>query len=186
VLEACEEIGHLLARLDRRAPPWARPLSEHLAELAADAERARDSHSSFPRRLLDQGRSLALELAAEPGVDDRLVHEDLHQQNVLWRPDPGEWVAIDPHVVAGTPAYAVAPVLWNQWAQVERAHDPRVHLNLRVDTVSEAAGVDRDRARAHAIVRLVRNALWVLEAPHEGTERELTQAVTIIKAMQPG
>lgn len=184
-LEACEEIGRLLSRLDRPAPPWARPLSEHLAELAVDAERARDT-GSFPRRLLDQGRSLALELAGEPDVDDRLVHEDLHQQNVLWRPDPGEWVAIDPHVVSGTPAYAVAPVLWNQWALVQRAHDPRVHLSLRVDTLCEAAGIDPARARSFAIVRLVRNALWALAAPHDGTERELTQAVTVIKAMQPG
>lgn len=185
-IEACEEIGRLLARLDRPAPPWARPLSEHLAELAHDADRALASHSAFPRRLLEQGRALAQELAAEPDVDARLVHEDLHQENVLWRPDPGEWVAIDPHVVAGNPAYAVAPVLWNQWDQVQRAHDSRVHLVLRVDVLCEAAGIDPALARSYAMVRMVRNALWTLDAPHPGTSDEVTQAVTIIKAMQPG
>lgn len=182
---ACEEIGTLLTRLDRPAPAWARTLSDHLGQLADDAGRALAAHTAFPRRLLEQGRALARDLATEPDVDARLVHEDLHQENVLWRPDPGEWVAIDPHVVAGTPAYAVAPVLWNQWDQVQRAHDPRVHLGLRVDILCEAAGIDPDLGRSYAIVRMVRNALWTLAAPHPGTEHEVTQAVTIIKAMQP-
>ncbi|WP_228387120.1 aminoglycoside phosphotransferase family protein, partial [Ornithinicoccus halotolerans] len=179
--------------LDRPAPPWAPRLADHLRRLLADidAAHAEPAGRRFPRRMLLQARALAEQLASEPGVDDRLVHTDLHGQNVLCRPDPRQWVAIDPKVMAADPAFAVAPVLWNRWGEAERAHDVRVHLNLRLETVCDAAGIDPDRARAFGVLRMVRNALWALAedagpGTSPGTQRWLTQAVTIVKALQPG
>lgn len=188
VLPSAAEVGALLRALDRPAPAWADRLSEHLAGLVADVDAAlRDPGAvrRFPRRLLQHGRSLAADLAAEPGVDARLLHMDLHGQNVLWRPDPGQWVAIDPQALAADPAFGAAPVLWNRWDDVLAAPNARAHLELRVEVLSDAAGVDADRARAYAIVRMVRTALWALQAPGPGTGVQLTRAVTIIKAMQP-
>lgn len=186
VLDTTEALGALLAALDRPAPPWAPPLSakldaigEDLARLAADPA----SGHAFPRRMLQQAISLVRDLRAEgTAVDGRLVHTDLHQHNVLWRPDPGEWVAIDPKVLAGDPHWAVAPALWNRWDDVLRAHDGRAHLRLRLGLLCEAAGLDEDRARAMTIVRLVQNAVWSLTSPGD----RVTGAVTIVKAMQKG
>ena len=136
----------------------------------------------LPRRLLEQGRALATDLLAEPDVDARLVHTDLHGQNVLRRPGTDQWVAIDPKPMSAMPEMAVAPVLWNRWYEVIGSEDPRERLNRRLETVCEHAGLDPDRARVCSIVRMVRNAL---EAAGRGSETEVTVAVTVLKAMQP-
>ena len=187
VLESCEEIGRLAALLDRPAPPWLRlRCSEHLGELVRDIDELRDGKSrALPRQVLDRGRALALELAAEPGIDARLVHADLHQENVLWRPDPGEWVAIDPQAMGADRAWVVAPALWNRWTEAQAADDTRLHLNLRLEVLSEAAGIDPDRARAMTEVRMLRNAVWDIQEEPADLAEALTRHITIIKAMQP-
>ncbi|MBZ2198920.1 aminoglycoside phosphotransferase family protein [Occultella gossypii] len=188
ILDAAEELGRLSTRLDRPAPPWAPRLSEHLRTLVADIDalRARDTRgTAFPRRLLEAGRALAVDLGSQEDVDARLVHADLHPGNVLWRPDPGEWVAIDAETMAADPAFALAPLLWNRWEQAQDAHDLRGHLQLRLDVACAGAGIDYDRARAFALVRCVRNAIWELDATeHPGTAAEITRSITIIKALQ--
>jgi len=188
VLESCEVIGRLAAVLDRPGPPWTSlRASDHLATLVADLDALRTGEhaAALPRRLVERGRALALDLAAEAGVDARLVHGDLHPENVLWRPDPGEWVAIDPQTIAADPAWVVAPALWNRWDEAVAAHDTRVHLNLRLDVLCEAAGLDPDRARTFAEVRMLRNAVWDVQEG-SATPESLTQHVTLIKAFQPG
>lgn len=187
VLESCAEIGRLATLLDRPAPPWTTlRASDHLSTLVADLDALRvgDLARALPRRLRERGRSVAADLAAEPGVDARLVHGDLHQENVLWRDDPGEWVAIDPQTIAADPAWVVAPALWNRWAESAAAQDVRVHLALRLEVLCEAAGLDVERARALTEVRMLRNAVWDVQ---EGTAtaESLTRHVTLIKAFQP-
>lgn len=186
VLESCEVIGALAAQLDRPAQPWALRASDHLRDLVADIDAlSRGPHAGdLPRRLLEHGRGLAVELSQEPGIDARLVHSDLHQENVLWRTDPGQWVAIDPQTISADPAWVVAPALWNRWAEATAAHDTRVHLNLRLEVLCEAAGLDPDRARAFAQVRMLRNAVWEVQEGTATTE-SLTRHVTLIKAFAP-
>ena len=189
-LVACRVVGSILARLDRPALPRLDTLSAYLDGLVRDTDRATQAsrlygRGGLPRRLLDHGRSLALDLRTEPGVDARLVHTDLHGQNVLRRPGTGEWVAIDPKPMSAIPEMAVAPVLWNRWYEVIGSDDPRERLNRRLETVCLHAGLDPDRARACSIVRMVRNALRALEAAGREVETEVTMAVTVIKAMQP-
>ncbi|CAM3282188.1 aminoglycoside phosphotransferase family protein [Occultella aeris] len=188
ILDGAEELGRLAARLDRPAPAWAPRLSEHLATLVVDIDalRTRDARgTAFPRRLLEAGRALAVDLGSEADIDARLVHADLHPGNVLWRPDPGEWVAIDAETMAADPAFALSPLLWNRWEQAQDAHDLRGHLQLRLDVACAGAGLDYDRARAFALVRCVRNAIWELDATeHPGTAAEITRSITIIKALQ--
>ncbi len=186
VLDACAEIGGLLRALDRPALPWARPLTAHLDRLVDDIDRlSADQARAFPRRMLDQGRSLARDLASEPGVDARLLHTDLHQHNVLWRPDPGQWVAIDPQTMAAEPAFGVAPALWNQWDQALAASDLRTHIGLRCEVICDAGGLDPDRTRALSIIRMVRNAVWTLQAPTARAADDLTQIVALVKALNP-
>lgn len=192
MLETTEALGSVLRGLDRPAPPWAPPLSaelERVAEGLAAFRADRSAPHQFPRRMVQQARALVGDLladAADGTLDARLVHTDLHQGNVLWRPDPGEWVAIDPKVLAGDPHWAVAPALWNRWDDVLAAHDARAHLQLRFGILCEAAGLDEDRARAMTIVRLVHEAVQsVRETPAEAAAWA-TKGVTVVKALQPG
>lgn len=184
-----EALGTVLAGLDRPAPPWAPRLSDRLRALhgtisaaAADPVAAH----RFPRRMVQHAAALARDLLGEDGLDARLVHTDLHQANVLWRPDPGEWAAIDPKVLAGDPHWAVAPSLWNRWHDALAAPDLASHLLLRLDVVCDAAGLDRDRARAMTILRLTDNALWAVREGRDEAGAEVTRAVAVIKAMQRG
>lgn len=192
MLETTETLGTVLRALDRPAPPWAPPLSAELERVAAGLAAfgaAPSAPHQFPRRLAQQARALLGDLsadAADGALDSRLVHTDLHQGNVLWRPDPGEWVAIDPKVLAGDPHWAVAPALWNRWDDVRAAHDARAHLQLRFGILCEAAGLDEDRARAMTIVRLVHEVVQgVRDTPEEAAEWA-TKGVTVVKALQPG
>ena len=188
-LGTAEPLGRLLSVLDRPAPPWAPPLSAQLGRartrLASAAADPAVAHR-FPRRLLQQAASLASDLLGEDALDARLVHTDLHQANVLWRPDPGEWVAIDPKTVAGDPHWAVAPALWNRWSDALGAPDLRSHLRTRVALVCDAAGLDADRARAMTVVRVADDALWALRHGRDDLDEEITRSVALVKAMQQG
>lgn len=189
VPDTSEALGRLLSELDRAAPPWAPALSAQLSGVAdrlTAAARAPEVARRFPRRMLQQAASLASALRDEHALDARLVHTDLHHANVLWRPDPGEWAAIDPKTVAGDPHWAVAPAIWNRWSDALAAPDLRSHLTFRVGLICGAAGLDADRARAMTIVRVADNALWSLRHGRDDLAEEITRSVAIIKAMQPG
>ncbi|WP_331715724.1 aminoglycoside phosphotransferase family protein [Tessaracoccus coleopterorum] len=109
ILEACEVIGRLFGELDRPAPPQIPPL-------ATKAIRWRGQFAALPplvpRRLVEQAASTLDDLLLGP-APARLVHEDLHDANVL-AATRAEWLAIDPKPVSGEWAYAVAPIVWNR------------------------------------------------------------------------
>lgn len=194
VLDTTEALGHLVRRLDRPAPPWAPRLSVQVAAVAGQLDRFGadpGAARTFPRRMVQQAASIARDLLSEGGEDQhpldvRLVHTDLHQGNVLWRPDPGEWVAIDPKAMAADPHWAPAPALWNRWDDVLTAHDARAHLQLRIGLLCEAAGLDEDRTRAMTILRLVHNAVHAARTAAPDAAQWADKAVTIVKAAQPG
>ncbi len=162
VLEACEVIGGLFLELDRPAGPQFRTVEVRAQRWG---EQLRDAPRSVPHRLAQQALSVLADLTAEP-APRRLVHEDLHDANVLATLDParGQWLAIDPKPAAAEWAFAVAPVVWNRAAEAARAHNLRAHVRLRADVVADAAGLDLDRVYAWTFVRLVLNAVWA--APH--------------------
>lgn len=176
---ACEEIGRLLARLAVPAIPQLPTLSGQLAAIGRALERP---PAAVPRRFVDRARSLALDLAADPGIDARVVHTDLHDAHVL-AGGRSAWTAIAPVAISGDVAYGVAPVLWHRWDAAVRAPNVRNHLRFRIDAVCNTAGVDPDRARAFAEIRLVHRA--VLQAGGvDGGSDAVTATVTALKAMQ--
>lgn len=182
VLDACEVIGALHAALARPALPQ---VASAAAWCARVEERLTASPPPVPPRFVDQGIHLARDLATGPTAGARLVHADLHDANVLTGDRPGAvdgWLAIDPKPVAGDPALAVAPLLWNRWDEATRAHSLRNHLRFRVDYACDAAGIDAELARRWAILRLLDNAWWAARGP--GDAEEITRAVAIVKAMQ--
>lgn len=183
-LAATEELGTLVRILDRPAPPWAPTLSQQLHRLRDDLGRTvAGPPVEFPRRMLQEARTLIGELLDWGGLDARLTHGDLHHGNVLWRPDPGEWVAIDAQVLAAEPGWTFEPALLEAWPAVQRATSVRRAVRTRLEILAEVAGVDLDRARALTLVRLVRDALWELEVEHVDRER-VTRLVTVARSLQ--
>lgn len=181
ILDSCEIIGNLITTLDRPASPKFETLIER-------SERWREEFAGdnpqVPRRLITQASSHLTDLMKdlEDGVVDgsRLIHTDLHDKNVLAPFDSsrGDWLAIDPQAVAGEPAFAVAPMVWNRAEVTARAHNPRSHVRMRAGIISDAAGLDEDRVRAWTFVRLVQNAVW---AATEGDDDFLTRSIFLAK-----
>jgi len=177
--QACTVIGSLLRQLDQEALPALARLS---VQAAGMARRLGSAPPALPRRFVGQARVLLSDLLAGAGVDSRMVNTDLHYQNVL-AGDRQPWLAIDPKPLAADPAFAVAPALWNRWAEAAASGDVRSHLRRRLSIICEVAGLDEDRARAWSIVREVGMGLWAID--NEDTS-ELTKAIAILKAIQPG
>ncbi|GEC07833.1 hydroxyurea phosphotransferase [Streptomyces spinoverrucosus] len=104
------------------------------------------------RRLLADCAAAVREVVDEPG--DRLLHWDLHFENVL-ASDRAPWLAIDPKPLAGDPGFELWPALDNRFDAEE--------VRWRFDAMTDVMGLDRERARAWTLGRLLQNALWDIE-----------------------
>jgi streptomycin 6-kinase len=184
--EACTVIGQLLGQLDGPALPRSLRLSDLACRWASELDdlASRPSGAPVPPRFLRQASGLALDLAASDLVDARLVHADLHYENVLAGAERQRWLAIDPQPLAAEPAYAVAPALWNRWDEAVATGDVRRALRRRLELVCDAAGIDPERARAWSIVREAVNAMWEAARPGESSAAELSAKVVALKALQ--
>ena len=109
-VDACEVVAGLYRRLHVPALPQLRVLTSHLEQWTSEFETLPRS-APVPRRLVEQAVVLGRDLAAEPG--DRLVHGNLHYDNVL-AADRAPWLAIAPRPVNGDPHYEIAPMLWSR------------------------------------------------------------------------
>ncbi|WSL09225.1 aminoglycoside phosphotransferase family protein [Streptomyces sp. NBC_01288] len=166
-------IARLLARLTAvSAPP---DLRQNLGTLAAAMlERVPAALPHLPdaadRHLIEDCAAAVREVATEPG--DRLLHWDLHYDNVLRSPryddvlrnpryddplpaDREPWLAIDPKPLSGDPGFDLFPALHNRF-------DPD-EIRWRFDAMTDVIGLDRPRARAWTLGRVLQNALWAIE-----------------------
>jgi streptomycin 6-kinase len=183
-LEACEVVADIYADLHVAASPEFRTLSS-LCERWSPRLEAIRTHSRLPRRYVDRAAALTRELAADPLTDGRIIHADLHYYNVL-RGERAPWLAIDPKPISGDPAFEVAPLLWNNWAEVIGSGDARATIRSRFETVVDVAGIDEERAKAWVVVRMLVNAMWEIEDPSPPSDEKngwLTDCITIAKAM---
>ena len=183
VVEACEVVAGLYGGLHRSPLPQLDRLSVHAARWTQELSGLRDAQA-VPRRLVDQAIGLARSFAADPATDSALIHTDLHYANVL-AAEREPWLVIDPKPLAGDPAYEVAPLLWNRWAEAVATGNLRAAVLERMFTVMDVAELDEDRVRAWVVVRELVN---VLDAVRTGTAVTdpgwVTRATTIAKAVQ--
>jgi streptomycin 6-kinase len=161
-LRAVQVIAELLARLTaHEAPPGIRQLGSVAELMLADAPMAEASLvDDAERRLLARCAAAVREVATEPG--DRLLHWDLHYENVL-AADREPWLAIDPKPLAGDPGFELLPAIWNRWDDVVATGDVDRAVRRRFDLMVEVLGLDRDRAVAWILGRILQNALWDIE-----------------------
>ena len=178
-LQACEIVAGLYRRLHVPAPPRLRTLSAQAARWAeelADLDRG----LPIPHRMVEQARALAADFATDPATDGTLIHTDLHFHNVL--ASERGWLAIDPKPLSGDPHYEPAPMLWNRYE--EYAGRLRDAVRDRFFTLVDAAGLDEDRARGWAILRLVVNVKGELEESDAPDRDWVTTNIAVAKAVQ--
>jgi streptomycin 6-kinase len=155
-------LAGLLARLVAVPAPRGVP---HLADVAAamldEAPRAAAAlREPAERRLVRTCASAVAELLGEPG--DRLLHWDLHYDNVL----AGErepWLVIDPEPLAGDPGFELLPALDSRWDEVAASGSVERTVLRRFDLLTEVLGADRKRAVGWTLGRVLQNALWDVE-----------------------
>ncbi|MEU7556802.1 aminoglycoside phosphotransferase family protein [Streptomyces eurythermus] len=152
--EAVLVIARLLAHLTSfPAPPGLRRLGDITARMLERTPRALDRiPDPEARRIVADCAAAVREVADEPG--DRLLHWDLHDENVL-AAERADWLAIDPKPLAGDPGFELWPALDNRYEATE--------VRWRFDAMTDVLGLDRDRARAWTYGRLLQNALWDVE-----------------------
>ncbi|MFE0419456.1 aminoglycoside phosphotransferase family protein [Streptomyces tendae] len=152
--EAVQVVARLLAHLTATpAPPGVRRLGDIARRML---ERTPGVLARIPdpadRRLVADCAAAVREVADEPG--DRLLHWDLHYENVL-AADRAPWLAIDPKPLAGDPGFDLLPALDNRY-------DPD-ETRWRFDAMTDVLGLDRERARAWSLGRVLQNSLWNVE-----------------------
>lgn len=184
--DAVAVVAGLYRRLHVPALPQPPRLSDHLLRWS-DGLAALPRSAPVPRRFVEHAASLARTLADDPATDTRLLHGDLHDGNVLaGLREP--WLAIDPKPLSGDPHWEPAPLLWNRWSAAVATGDLRDALRRRLELTCDVAGLDHDRARDLAIVRVMTNALWeITDADDAGRTPDrdwLTRQVAIVKAVQ--
>ncbi|MFE1786096.1 aminoglycoside phosphotransferase family protein [Streptomyces sp. NPDC059506] len=168
-MRALRVLSELLARLTASPAPPGLPGLADIAQDMLDRSPGSADRLADPadRRLLAACAAATREVMDEPG--DRLLHWDLHYANVL-APLPGtpvqgraDWVAIDPKPLAGDPGFELLPALRNRWDDVAGAADVPRAVRRRFDLMTEVAGLDRRRAAAWTLARVLQDALWDIE-----------------------
>ncbi|MFG2724546.1 aminoglycoside phosphotransferase family protein [Streptomyces canus] len=128
------------------------------------------------RRTVADCAAAVREVVDEPG--DRLLHWDLHDENVL-ASERAPWLAIDPKPLAGDPGFELWPALDNRFDADE--------ITWRFDAMTDVLGLDRARARAWTLGRLLQNSLWDIEdgRPTEPRQLEIAHRLRTHRSRQP-
>ncbi|RSS50413.1 aminoglycoside phosphotransferase family protein [Streptomyces sp. WAC01280] len=171
--EALRIVAGLLARLVAvPAPPGLRTLGDIAAAMLADVPEAAARLSAPDAAVLRDCAAAVREVVGEPG--DRLLHWDLHLDNVL-AAEREPWLAIDPKPLAGDPGFDLLPALTDRFDP-----DPD-ELLWRFDLLAEVVG-DRRRAVAWTLGRVLQNGLWDVEDGEPALDAEQVALARILLA----
>jgi streptomycin 6-kinase len=127
----------------------------------------------MPRRLVEKAAELFEALC--DSADDRVLHGDLHHDNVLRVGD--DWKAIDPFGRIGDPGFDCGPMLYNPDPP---RRDPEL-LKLvpaRIEQLADGYGMPPERVRAWGFVMAVLSEVWNSEGGTVGS-RALDVALMI-------
>jgi streptomycin 6-kinase len=170
-LAVAKIIADLLVQLNSvPAPPGMRRLSDvAAATLAGTPDAIRLAEDPEERQLLIKCAARFQELITDR-IDNRLLHWDLHYYfNTLSTLDGGrQWKAIDPKPLAGDSGFELLPALWNRWDDLVWTGDLRTALLRRFDLMTDVLELDRSRAAAWTLGRVLQVAVWDLVRFNEG------------------
>ncbi len=159
--EAVQTLAELLTQLVAYpAPPGLRQLSDIATAMLAEVPTAQTSVDEDDRRVLRYCAAAVAELVGDCG--DRLLHWDLHYDNVLaGTREP--WLAIDPKPLAGDPGFDRCQLCDNRWEQLVATGNVARAVRRRFDHVVDVVGLDRDRALGWTLGRVLQNCLWNIQ-----------------------
>ncbi|WP_328321518.1 aminoglycoside phosphotransferase family protein [Streptomyces sp. NBC_00388] len=157
-----DEVAAVAGRINRRLAVPAPPGLPRLRDRAGSWERqlredSRESVHTLPRRVVDAAIATVRDLGREQ--PDTLVHGDLHARNIL-RADREPWLAVDPKGYAGDPAYDCGTLLKSRALSLLEAPDLRTAVHRTLDVFTEAAEIERERARRWSQLHAVQAAFW--------------------------
>ncbi|MFI6787735.1 aminoglycoside phosphotransferase family protein [Nonomuraea sp. NPDC050383] len=179
-MEALRILTGLLGRLVALpAPPGTRRLGDIARGMLDDVPATvgglgRDGD----REWVETCAAAVAEVAGEPG--DRLLHWDLHYDNVL-AGDREPWLAIDPKPLAGDPGFDLMPALHNRWDEVVASGDVRRAVLRRFDLMTDLLGLDRPRAARWTLGRALQNTIWDVQ---DGSGRMNEVQLAIARAVR--
>jgi streptomycin 6-kinase len=161
-VEDGDEVAAVAGQTNRRlaipAPPGLPRLREH-----ADAweEQLRNDAAELTHPLSPYVVDAAVATIRELGrvQPDTVIHGDFHARNIL-RADREPWLAVDPKGCAGDPAYDGGTLLKARALTLLEADDLRKAVDRFLDVFTEAAQLDRERARRWAQLHVVQAAFW--------------------------
>jgi streptomycin 6-kinase len=171
-VEATRILAELLTRLMVvPAPPGVRRLSDIAGQMVEDAPALIPRLSDPVEQQLAQ-RCVAQVRELLPEGGDRLLHWDLHYDNVM-AAHRQPWLVIDPKPLAGDPGFEIMPVLWNRWDDLVATGDLHRAIRDRFDLMLEITGIDRDRALGWTAGRILQNVLWETDGGETVMDAEL-------------
>lgn len=165
-LAALSVLAHLLRGLHTvRAPAGLRRLDQLAAAMVTELPRLLPRLDDPAERvLLERCADRTRELLAEP-VADRLLHWDLHYDNVLASLVPDDdhpWRVIDPKPLAGDPGFELFPALFNRWDDIVATGTVARAVRRRLDLMVDVLGLERERSLTWTLARVLQNASWDL------------------------
>jgi streptomycin 6-kinase len=141
--------GHAFRSLSGEASRWA-------SELPGRFER---HGSAVERDVVDRAVAWIGELLASEPDDVAVLHQDFHGGNVL-RAERDPWLAIDPKPLVGERAFDVASLLRDRRPDLAKEAHPVDRVRRRLDQLSEALELDRERIRRWAVIHAL---AWGME-----------------------
>ena len=152
------------------SPPDNHPFTTVAERAAAQAEgirrRSTRPEAAELRPLIDEAlEAAAALLATEP--EQLLLHGDFHHGNVL-AADRTPWLAIDPKPLVGERAYDLAWLAQDRLDTLSGTPGPQSVARRRLQHLSDAVDVDRERLRGWTLFRTVSAGLWSLDVGDDG------------------
>ena len=152
------------------APPEDHPftvLSDHVSGLRAEIEANRTLPAAAEvQPLIDEALELSAGLlGSQP--EQLLLHGDFHHGNVL-SADRSPWLAIDPKPLVGERAYDLAWLAQDRLDTLAGGPGPQSAARRRIQRLSDAVEVDRERLRGWTLFRTLEAGLWRLDVGDTG------------------
>lgn len=176
--DATGVLAETMAAMSPRMPagtvPTAKDWGKAFERYAASAD------AQIPEHLLSAAQRVYSQLCdSQTGV--RLLHGDLHHDNVLFDAERG-WLAVDPKGVVGEPEYEIGAALRNPYERPELFAEPAV-IQKRVERFARELHLDATRVLSWAFAQAVLSTIWAVE---DGFAIEPGHGwIALAKAIQP-
>lgn len=136
-------------------------VADRAAQLADFRCRHDGGSGPLPVALFQEAEEAFRDLPAH-GLGPRLLHGDLHHDNIL-SSNRDSWLAIDPKGVVGEPGYDLGAFLYNPIPGLLAMDDPARIIARRVDQLAEGLGFERFQVRGWGIAQAVLSCVWSIE-----------------------